>query len=141
MTYALSWPLQQAIYGLMSQDAACAAWFADRVYDAPPHFQAEAAPDGLYLTFGDEDVTDWSTADDAGAEHLVRITVHAPRQGFAEAKQAASAVSDAILGGDLAPSRGHVVNARFVDARTRRRDDDGLRQIEMRFRLRLEDTA
>ncbi len=141
MTYALSWPLQKALYELIGTDAACLQHFGQRIYDAAPPFLGEQAPEGIYLTFGDEEVTDWSTGTDAGAVHLVKLTVHAPRRGFSEAKQAASAVSDAILGGALAPSRGRIVNARFVDARTGRSEADALRRIDMRFRITIEDTA
>ena len=140
MTYALSWPLQQALFALFRADPACVAQFADRIYDAPPPLVDGTAPDGVYLTFGDEEVDDWSTGSDAGAVHTVAITIHAPRRGFAEAKQAAAAVSDAILGGGLAPVRGRVVNTRFVDAKTKRAEKDALRQIALRFRITLEDT-
>jgi len=141
MTYALSWPLQQALFDLMGTDAACVQHFGQRIYDAAPPFLGEQAPQGLYLTFGDEDVADWSTATEAGAVHLVKLTIHAPRRGFSEAKQAASAVSDAILGAALAPSRGRIVSARFVDARTGRSEADALRKIDMRFRITIEDTV
>ena len=141
MTYARSWPLQQALYDLMRKDAACVQHFGDRIYDAPPPFLGEQTPEGLYLTFGDEEAVDWSTGSEAGAVHLVKVTVHAPRRGFSEAKQAASAVSDVILGGTLTPSRGRIVNARFVDARTSRAEADVLRRIDMRFRITIEDTA
>lgn len=140
MTYALSWPLQQGLFQLISNDAACNTFFGGRIYDAPPHLAGEE-PEGLYLSFGDEQASDWSTASDAGAVHLVTLTVHAPRRGFSEAKQAAAAVSDAVLLGGIMPSRGRVVNARFVDARTRRADADAQRRIDLRFRITLEDTA
>ena len=140
MTYALSWPLQQALYALFRENAECAQHFEQRIHDAPPPLLDGSAPEGVYLTFGDEDVEDWSTGSDSGAAHLVAITVNAPRRGFAEAKQAAAAVSDAILGGGLVPVRGRVVNTRFVDAKTKRAENDALRQITMRFRITLEDT-
>ena len=140
MTYALSWPLQQALFHLFCENAICAQYFGHRIYDAPPPLLDEASPDGIYLTFGDEAVDDWSTGSDAGAVHLISLVVNAPRRGFSEAKQAAAAVSDAVLGGSLTPSRGRVVNTQFVDARTRRAENDALRQITLRFRITLEDT-
>lgn len=141
MTYALSWPLQQAVYQLLSADAGVAALVGTRIYDAPLPPDAEAEPDGLYVTIGDERVEDWSTATDRGAAHTLTIAVHAPRRGFAEAKQAAGAISDALLGGTLALSRGRAVLVRFAGARTRREENDALRRIEMRFRVTLEDTV
>lgn len=141
MTYALSWPLQQGIFQLLSTDADVAALTGGRIFDAPPHQASEADPEGIYLTLGDETVRDWSTATDHGAVHLVSITVHAPRRGFAEAKQVAGAVSDALLNGAIALSRGRVVLARFVEARTRRQENGALRRIEMRFRILVEDSV
>jgi hypothetical protein len=141
MTYALSWPLQQALHAAIAGDPDCAAFFGARIYDAAPPFGQDAAAEGLYLTIGDETVVDWSTATDRGARHQVTLTVYAPRHGYAEAKQAAAAVSDVLLDGTLAPARGRVVDARFIGARTRRAEGDALRRIEMRFGIVLEDTA
>ena len=140
MTYALSWPLQQALYTLFCENAVCLEHFGHRIYDAPPPLLEETSPDGVYLTFGDEEADDWSTGTDRGAVHTVSLTIHAPRRGFAEAKKAAAAVSDAIMGGGLNPVRGRVINARFVDAKTKRAENDALRQIVLRFRITLEDT-
>lgn len=141
MTYALGWPLQEALYAALSADAECAAFFGTRIHDAPPRFGPDAEAEGLYLVIGDERVRDWSTASDEGAVHQVRLDVYAPRRSFAEAKQAAAAVSAVVLNGALALTRGRVVNARFVDARTGRAENDSLRRIAMRFRITLEDTA
>jgi hypothetical protein len=141
MTFAMSWPLQQALHAAISGDAGCAAFFGPRIFDGAPPAGPDAAAEGLYLTIGDETVVDWSTASDRGARHQVTLTVHAPRHGFAEAKQAAAAVSEVVLEGALSPSRGRVVSARFVGARTRRAENDALRQIEMRFSITLEDTV
>lgn len=141
MTYALSWALQEALFAAICADPVCSETFGHRIYDGPPPLSGDAETQGLYLTFGDEEANDWSTATDLGASHLVRLDVHAPRRSFAEAKRAAAALSDAILGADFQMSRGRVVNTRFVDARTRREEGDALRRIEMRFRIIVEDTV
>ena len=141
MTYALSWPLQQGLFSLLCESALCETHFNGQIFDAPLPFGSEAAPEGLYLIIGDEEVQDWSTATDPGAVHLISLNIHAPRRGFAEAKQAAADISDALLNGSLALARGQVVNIRFVDATTHREESDQLRRIEMRFRITLEDTA
>lgn len=138
MTYALAWPLQEAVFGLLSGDAGLAA-LVSGIYDAAPQQMAEA--DGLYVTLGDELAEDWSTATDAGALHTVLISVHAPRRGFSDAKQVAGRVSDLMTGGTMAPSRGLVIQTRFVDARTARAENDALRRIDMRFRVTVEDTV
>lgn len=141
MTYALSWPLQQAVFELLSADAAVAALVGTRIHDAPVPLGEEAQPDGLYATIGDERVEDWSTATDRGAAHMLTIAVHAPRRGFSEAKQAAGAISEVLLGGELVLTRGRAVLVRFAGARTRRAENDALRRIEMRFRVTVEDTV
>lgn len=141
MTYALAWPLQQGLFALLCESPLCTKHFNGQIFDAPLPFGAEAAPDGLYLIIGDEEVQDWSTATDAGAVHLISLNIHAPRRGFAEAKQAAADISDAILNGALTLERGRVINIRFVDAETHREESDQLRRIEMRFRITLEDTV
>lgn len=141
MTYALSWPLQQAVYQLLSATPGVTDLVGGRIYDAPIPPGDEAEPEGLYVTLGDERVEDWSTASDRGAAHRLTVSVHAPRRGFAEAKQAAGAISDALLGGALSLSRGRAVLVSFAGARTRREEGDALRRIDLRFRVSVEDTV
>lgn len=141
MTYALAWPLQQALYDAIRADPECAGYLGDRIYDAAPPWDGDAGAGGLYLTLGDETASDWSTGSDRGARHQVVLTVHAPRRGFAEAKQAAAAVADVVLEGPVMPARGRIVSVRFQGARTRRAEGDALRQVEMRFAVTMEDTA
>jgi len=141
MTYALSWPLQEGVFQLLSNDAGVAAQVGGRIYDAPLPPIAETEPDGIYVTLGDETVRDWSTATDTGAQHMLTIGVYAPRRGFAEAKQVAGAISEALHAGTITMSRGRVILLRFVAARTGRAEGDALRRIEMRFKVTLEDTV
>ena len=141
MTYALSWPLQQAVYDLLTGTPAVTGLVGSRIYDAPLPTGEEAEPDGLYVTIGDERVDDWSTATDRGAAHLLQIAVHAPRRGFADAKRAAGAISDAMLGSALNLARGRAVLVRFAGARTKRSEGDALRRVELRFRVTVEDTV
>jgi len=141
MTYALSWPLQEAVYDLLTTTPAVTALIGGRVYDAPPPVDGVVAPAGLYAVIGDEAVQDWSTKSDHGADHRITIALIAPRAGFSEAKQAAGAVSDAMLSGALSLSRGHVVGVWFLGAETDREEGDDLRRVEMTFRILIEDTA
>lgn len=141
MTYALAWPLQEAIYARLAADPAVTALLGDRIYDAVPQIAGPVAEAGVYATIGDEAASDWSTKSDRGAAHRVRISVHAPAPGFSEAKRAAGAISDALLAGGLAPSRGHVVGVWFLGAETAREAGDDLRRVTMTFRILVEDTA
>lgn len=139
MTYALAWALQQGLYTRLLGDAGVAAHVADRIYDAAPPETGAATE--LYLTLGDDKAKDWSTGTAPGAEHEVRIAVTAPRAGFAEAKEAAAAVCDALLGADIPLSRGHLICLAFQGAETQRLEDDALRRILLSFRALVEDTA
>ncbi|MEM8790801.1 MAG: DUF3168 domain-containing protein [Pseudomonadota bacterium] len=139
MTYALAWPLQEAVFQLLSGDAGLTA-LVGGIYDAAPQQVSDAAVDGLYVTIGDEVAEDWRTATDTGALHTLLISVHAPRRGFADAKQAAGLISDLLVGAEPAMSRGRIVQIRFIDARTARAENDALRRIDLRFRITLEDT-
>lgn len=139
MTYALSWAVQEAVYGALSADAALSAMIGDRLYDAPPPFEADAAPDAPWVTLGDERVRDWSTRDSAGAEHLLSVTVNAPRRGFADAKKIAARICDVLLENNWALSRGRVAFVGFLGGRTKRLEKDLLRQVELRFRVLVED--
>lgn len=141
MTYALSWPLQAGLYKTVCESPDCAEHLAGRVFDAAPPNQGGPLPDDVYMTFGDEEVSDWSSGTSVGAVHLITVSVFAPRSGFSDAKQAAAAVSDAILTGEIALTRGTVVNARFIDAKTRREEGDDLRRIDMRFRITVQDAV
>ncbi|MEM7176573.1 MAG: DUF3168 domain-containing protein [Pseudomonadota bacterium] len=140
MTYALAWPLQEAVYQLLSGDAALGA-LVGGIYDAAPQQVSDAADEGLYVTLGDEVAEDWRTASDAGALHTVTVSIHAPRRGFAEAKRAAGVISDLMAGAMPALSRGQIVQILFIDARTARAENDALRRIDLRFRVTMEDTA
>lgn len=140
MTYAISWPLQEGIYSLVCSDPGCQSTVGARVFDALPLEADNGAPNGVYMTFGDEDVQDWSTGSTNGAIHTITVSVHAPRQGYSDAKQAAASISDAILSGALSLTRGTVVNVRFVDGRTARDEADGLRRIDLRFRITVQDS-
>ncbi|HUF56380.1 MAG TPA: DUF3168 domain-containing protein [Thermohalobaculum sp.] len=139
MTYALSWPLQRAIYDTLAADPTLTALLGGRIYDAPPPFEADAAPDAIWVTLGDERVDDWSTKDSSGAVHMLAIAVHAPQRGFGEAKDVAGVISDVLTGAALAPERGRVVHVGFVSGRTRRSDNDLMRRVELRFRVLVED--
>ena len=139
MTYALSWPLQQAVFEALAADPAVTALVGGRIYDAPPPFEADAAPSEPWITLGDERVDDWSTKDSAGTVHLLTIAVHATKRGFGETKRVAGAVCDLLTAAALAPARGRVIHVGFVSGRTRRSGNDAMRHVELRFRVLVED--
>lgn len=135
MSYALSGVLQQAVFAALSGDAALAALVGDAIFDAVP---AGAVPP-LYLRLGEEDVTDASDGSGGGSVHRFKIVIVSSAPGFADAKAVAGAVSDALLGAGLTLARGRVVSLQFERASAKFNSTAQARQIEMRFRARLQD--
>ncbi|MBP1805510.1 DUF3168 domain-containing protein [Rubellimicrobium aerolatum] len=137
MTYALSRAVQAALYQRLATDAPLRALVGDAVHDQLP----PGLPPSLYVALGPETVRDRSDQTGRGSEHDVTLSVVSDGAGFADAKAAASAVCDALLGADLTLTRGRVVFLRFLRAQASRRDNGDTRRIDLIFRLRVEDDA
>ena len=135
MSYALSGPLQAAVFAALSGDAALAAIVGADVYDAVP----SGVPPAIYVRLGGETVRDASDVSGDGAVHRFMVSVITTNPGFASAKAAAGAVSDVLHGADLALSRGRVVYLRFEKAKAKRIDAVSSRQIDLEFRARVQD--
>lgn len=135
MSYGGSAALQAAVYGRLIGDADLSALVGGAIYDAPP---AGTLP-ALYVTLGPEDVRDRSDATSGGAWHRFTVSVISDAAGFAAAKEAAAAVSDALTDAELSLDRGHLTGLHFNRARARR--DGALRRIDLSFRARLSDAA
>ncbi|ETD85643.1 DUF3168 domain-containing protein [Rhodobacter capsulatus] len=134
MSYAVAGALQAAVYQQLRADAVLAALVGPAVYDAvPPGVLA-----GTYVSLGPEDVADASDKSGAGAVHDFVISVITDAAGFATAKAAAAAVSDALVGADLALSRGRLVGLWFLRAKARRVEKADMRRIDLVFRARVE---
>jgi len=135
MSYAISGALQTAVYDALGADAALHLQVGPAVYDAVP---TGAVPD-LYVRLGSETVREASDFTGSGAVHFLTVSVITTQPGFAGAKAAAAAVSDALHDADLALSRGHLVSLRFERATARRIEGASARQIDLRFRARVQD--
>lgn len=135
MTAALSAPLQAAIFARLQADAALIALVGPHVLDALP----PGAPPPLYVALGPEVIRDRSDGTGHGAEHDVLVSVVTDGAGFAAAKAAAGAVSDALVDADLALSRGRLVFLRFLRAQALR--SGTTRRIDLTFRARVDDAA
>lgn len=135
MSFALSAPLQRAIYDALKGDAALAGVVGDAIYDAVPEGNLPA----IYVRLGDETVKDASDCSSAGAVHLVVVSVITAEPGFARAKEAAGAVSDVLHDADLPLSRGRLVSLRLRQAKAARIDAASGRQIDLTFRARVQD--
>ena len=133
MSFGPSAALQAAIYERLSSDARVAALVGPAIYDAPP---AGRLPP-LWVSLGAEEVRDRSDVSGPGAEHRLTISVVGEATGFAQAKEAAAAIGDALTGADLALARGRLVGIRFVAARARQGGTG--RRIDLSFRARTQD--
>lgn len=134
MSYALSGPLQEAIYGALSSDPELANLVGANIYDAVPTGNLPET----YVSIGRERVTDASDQTGQGALHRLEISVITTAPGFANAKQVAGAVSDVLHDAGLILSRGRLVYLRFERAQARRIDANSGREIALRFRARVE---
>ncbi|MBL3569379.1 DUF3168 domain-containing protein [Rhodovulum sp. BSW8] len=135
MSYGMAAALQAAIFQRISGHAAVAAIVGEAVYDAVP---AGRLPP-IYVSLGPEEVRDASDKDAGGALHLVTISVVSEEAGFARAKAAAGAISDALTEAPLVLVRGRVVGLWFDRARARRVGAQDQRRIDLRFSVRVED--
>lgn len=135
MSFAMSGPLQAAVYGALTSDLTLGAIVGAAIYDAVP---TGALPE-IYVRLGSETVTDASDCSSAGAVHKLTVSVITTAPGFAQAKAAAAAVSDVLHGGDLPLSRGRLVFLRFERARALRVESAATRQIDLRFTARVQD--
>lgn len=135
MSYAVSGALQAAVFAALGADPALGALVGNAVYDAVP---AGSVPE-IYVRLGSETVRDASDGSGAGAVHSLTVSVITSSPGFARAKAAAAAVSDALHDADLTLARGNLVSLRFERATARRIDAASARQIDLRFRARVSD--
>ncbi|ETD91788.1 DUF3168 domain-containing protein [Rhodobacter capsulatus] len=134
MSYAVAGALQAAVYQQLRADAVLAALVGPAVYDAVPPGPLA----GTYVSLGPEDVADASDKTGAGAVHDFVISVITDAAGFATAKAAAAAVSDALVGADLVLARGRLVGLWFLRAKARRVEKADMRRIDLVFRARVE---
>ncbi|MEM9968315.1 MAG: DUF3168 domain-containing protein [Pseudomonadota bacterium] len=135
MSYALSGPLQTAVYDALRGDAALSSIVGSAIYDAVP---IGAVPT-IYVRLGGEEVIDASDFTGAGAVHTITVSVITTEPGFALAKAAAGAISDLLHDADLTLSRGRLVSLFFQQAKAVRIEAVSARQIDMRFRARVQD--
>ncbi len=136
MSYGASSALQTAVYDALINDTAVAAQVGTAVFDAVP----SGTPPALFILLGDEEVRDRSDATAAGSLHDFTLSVVGDVAGFRAVKQAAGAVSDALLNAELTLQRGQMVSMVFLRARARRVGTGNARRVDLRFRAQIEDT-
>lgn len=136
MSYATSFALQSAVYNALAGDQTLQGLVNGAIYDAIP---SGTRPD-LYISLGTETAKDASDVTGRGAWHRFAILVTSTAPGFSSAKGVAAAICDVLVDADLPLTRGRLVALNFDTARASRTDANNGRQIELRFRARLEDS-
>lgn len=137
MSYVASAALQAAIYQHLRDDEALGDLVGDALFDAMP----VAAPSGLHVALGPEEVREAGDATGAGTRHDLIISVMSGADdgaGFGLIKQAAAAVSDRLDGAQLALTRGRLVGIWFQRASARRVENGAGRQVDLTFRARVD---
>jgi len=135
MSYAVAAALQRAVFARLTGDTILTALVGSAIYDALP--TGTLPP--LYVVLGSEEVRDASDKTGAGANHTFTISVVTESAGFAIAKEAAAAVSDALVDADLNLDRGTLVALNFYKAKAARVGTGAMRQINLMFRARVSD--
>lgn len=135
MSYGVSSALQTAVYQALLADTELGAIVGADIFDALP---AGTVP-SIYVALGPETVKDRSDKTGAGAEHEFLVSVVTDSAGFATAKSAAAAISDALVDAPLVLSRGQLVSLNFYRAKAVRVSPGDERRIDLSFRARVED--
>lgn len=135
MSYGVAAALQRAVFSQLSADTALAALVGADIYDALP----KGALPPLYVVLGAEDARDASDKTGGGAWHQFTVSVVTQSAGFATAKAAAAAVSDALVDAPLALDRGRLISLNFYKAKAARVGTGSVRQINLIFRARVAD--
>ena len=135
MSYGVAAALQRAVFSQLNADSGLDALVGTDIYDALP----TGALPPLYVVLGAEDVRDASDKTGGGAWHQFTVSVVTQSAGFATAKAAAAAVSDALVDAPLALDRGRLISLNFYKAKAARVGTGSMRQINLIFRARVAD--
>lgn len=135
MSYGMSAALQAGVYQRLAADTSLAALVGPAIYDVVPPGDVP----GTYVSLGPEDARERSDQTNHGAEHRFVVSVVTDAAGFQTAKEAAAAVSDALVDAPLTLARGRLIGLDFLRARARRVQEGNVRRIDLTFRARVED--
>jgi hypothetical protein len=135
MSYGVSAALQTAVYQALVGDATLGALVGSDIYDAFPTGTLPA----LYVALGPEVVKDRSDKTGGGASHDFTVSIVTENAGFATAKQAAAAVSDALVDANLTLARGSLIALNFFRAKAVRVGTADQRRIDLTFKAIVQD--
>ncbi len=135
MSYGMAAALQAAVFAQLQGDAVLAGLVGSDIFDAAP----PGAVPPIYVSLGPEDVRQRSDQSGDGALHEFTVSIVSQAAGFRSAKDAAAAVSDALIDAPLILARGRLVYLNFLRAKASRVQVGDVRRIDLRFAARLED--
>ncbi len=126
-----SFALQQAIHAALASNADLQALIGNppRLYDYVP--RKSVFP---YVVLGDESQSDWSTATEAGTEHLFTVHVWSRNLGHRESKQIAEIVRAALHGASLSVTDCTLIDLRHLATDFSRESDGQTFRASLRFR-------
>lgn len=137
MSYAAGVALQAAVYQRLRADPALAALVGDAIYDAMP----VAAPAGIYVSLGPEDMRDAGDMTARGSRHDFVVSVLSGSEegdGFGAVKAVAGAVTEALETLGMVLDRGHLAGLWFLRARALRVENGAARRVDLTFRARID---
>ena len=137
MSYAQTAALQEAVYNELLGNPVLVA-LVPNIYDSPPAGSGEA-PNGTYISLGNEVAKDRSSATHKGTTLDFEINIHSDFAGFSAAKEVAGLVVDTLDWADLPLSRGALITLKFMKSRARRGVAPETRRIALVFRAILDD--
>jgi hypothetical protein len=122
--------LRAAIHDALVADSSLTSLLGGaKIYDEVP--QAAAFP---YVTLGEAQISDWSTATESGEEHQLTLHAWSRQGGHREAHVIAGALLQALDDAPLTLAAHRLVNLRFALADIRREADGRTYRAMVRFR-------
>ncbi|GLK69903.1 DUF3168 domain-containing protein [Ancylobacter dichloromethanicus] len=122
--------LRRAIHAaLMADVPLLAALGGPRIHDVPPN-----GAEFPYVTLGEAQVLDWSTATESGAEHRLTLVCWSRQGGHGEAHALAHLVQQVLHDAPLVLDGHRLVNLRASSAEIRREPGGRTYRALLRFR-------
>ncbi|MBS9478830.1 DUF3168 domain-containing protein [Ancylobacter radicis] len=126
--------LRAALHATLVADAALtAALGGPRIHDVPP-----ASPEFPYVTLGEAQLIDASTATETGHEHRLTLNVWSRQGGHGQAHHLAHLVQAVLHDAPLALDGHRLVNLRATSAEIRREGGGRTYRALLRFRAMTE---
>lgn len=134
MSYTSSGPLQAAVFQRLVTDTTLASLVGSAVYDQVP----SGTLPGTYVTLGPETAVQVGDSSGRSTRHDFTVSVTTDASGFQMIKEVSGAVVEALQDAALALPEGEISLLDFRRAQARRLANGALRQIDLRFRARID---